>query len=202
VTETLEQKRAEIEDKLSSLRAAPEIADLLRQADEYLAGRNVEEASLKARLAEIDAETGARERTRRAEAEEAWQRDRHTQRALMLREHEARLQHISDAQAACRALVSALDRVFATNARLAALCRSLSTDGKVPNALSATELESRMSARIASTMGTIQGKRFRLGSLAWPSGAASLYPANKDWREQEERSTSAALPMFDEKRGI
>ena len=95
------------------------------------------------------------------------------------------------AEAATRALVDAIDRTLATNARMAKITQELSANGKVPMSLSAPDLVSRLSGRIAALMATIKGHRARLGALEWRGG--SLYPPGRCWRDDEAAHMAAHL---------
>jgi Tfp pilus assembly protein PilX len=131
---------------------------------------------------------------RRAAAEQQKQDRWLTMRQQLLREEEQRLQAVEAAEQATRALVKAVDEIIATNARMSALARDLSTDHKAPMALNPMELVSRMSSRIASVMMTIKGHSFRLGAITWPSAASGLYPANGPaWKDDEEQRMARAL---------
>ena len=172
----LEAQRAEVAEKLASLRMAPDIDGLVRQADKAVADYKQQAAALEAQLNQIDAQIGARARGQREEAEQQRQRDWIDKKKLLLQEQESHLRAVADAEAACRALVNAVDRVIATNGRMAALTRALSVNSKVPSALNPMELVSRMAGRIASVMGTIQGHRNRLGPSSGPAGRAVCTP--------------------------
>jgi hypothetical protein len=96
-------------------------------------------------------------------------------------------------QAAVRVQVDAINSILARNARMATLARELPPSGKAPMALSRNDLVDRLSGRIASTMMTIPGHPQRFGSVQWPSGAPGLYPANREWRQDEERRITADI---------
>jgi hypothetical protein len=188
---TLEGRRAGLEAKLERLRLAPEAADLVRKADEALAHYRDQIAALEGEMAKIDEELGVREMDRRAvaakEREDKW----HAQRQALIAEEEVRLKAVADAEAAARALVDALNRTFASNARLAKIAHDLSTTHKVPTALNANDLVMRMAGRLAGVMKTIRGHPHRLGQLEWPGG--SLYPPDRCWRDDEERRIAVGV---------
>ena len=91
-----------------------------------------------------------------------------------------------------RALVDAIERAFASTAKLAKIAQELSTTGNVPGALSHMELATRQGGRIAALMGTIKGHRYRLGSIEWQGD--SLFPPDRGrWRADEEKLMAAGL---------
>jgi hypothetical protein len=171
---TLEGKRAEITARLEGLRVSPGVAELVKEADEAVCNFRGEVALLEDKLATIDRDVGARERHKRSEAAQQRQERWAAQRQQLLAEEQTRLQAVADCEAATRALVKAVEEILAANARMAKLAQQLSVNGKVPSALSATELVSRTAGRIASAMSTIKGHQHRFGSLQWPGGATGL----------------------------
>ena len=198
-SETLETKRSKLDAKLTALRMSPAAAQLVREADRAVAEYRTQADALETELAEIDRELGVRERDRREAAarqkEERWL----AQRNALLREEETRLQAIADAEAACRALVDAINRAFASTAQLAKIAQELSTTGNVPGALSTLELATRLGGRIAGVMSTIKSHRYRLGSIEWQGG--SLYPPERSWRDDEEKqmSTQMIQPILEQR---
>jgi hypothetical protein len=188
---TLEQRKAELSDKLAALRVNDDVAELVRVADEAVQGFKVETSVLEEQIADLDREIGARERHKRAVAADE-QRDLWLQRrAALIEEAEVYLAAMADADAATRALRDAVDRTFASNARLAKLSQTLSVTGKVPMALSAMSLASRLGGRIAAIMATVKGHRMRLGAVEWSGG--SLFPPDRSWRDEEERQVASQL---------
>lgn len=193
MTDTLETRRAEIEDKLAALRMTPdpEVAELIRKADAAVNAFKSQTATLDAQLAEIDGQLSIRERDRRAAAERERQERWEAQRKQLIEQEDARLQAIADAEAATRTLVDAINRTLATNARMAKIAQELSTNGKVPMSLNANDLVSRIGGRIAGLMATVKGHRNRLGAIEWQGG--SLYPPDRNWRQDEEKFMAAQL---------
>jgi hypothetical protein len=190
----LETRRAEITTKLESLRVSPQVAELVTRADQAVRSFKAEAAALEYQIADLDREVGAKARHQRTEAQRNRQDEWLQRRKALLEESEVRLTAIADAQAATRALVDAINRTLASNARMAKLAQQLSVNGKLPMALSATELVSRISGRIGSVLGTIKDHRHRFGSLQWPGGSSGLYPANgPEWREAEESLVARQL---------
>jgi len=186
-TETdLATKRAALVDRLAAMRTSTDVDALVREANAALSAHKSEAAVYEAQIAELDAELGLRERDKRDAAARQYQAQQRAQRQALLEEEGNRLQAIADAESATRALVDAITRMLAANAKEAKLVQQLSVSGKVPSALSATELVSRTALRHASLMMTIEGHRFRFGPLAWPGGASGLHPAERNWRDDEE----------------
>jgi hypothetical protein len=193
MTENLEARRAEVEGKLVELRIAPKVGELVRQADEAVKVFKGEVAALEAELGEIDRTIGARELARREAAGKQREEEWLAQRRQLLDLEEQRLQALANAQAAARALVKAINVVFGANKQMTTLARSLSLDRKVPAALSERELEARMAGRLAATMGTIDGHRYRFGPIEWPGGPAGLYAPERSWRDEEEALAAKQL---------
>jgi hypothetical protein len=189
----LETKREAITAKLESLRMSPDVAELVTQADQAVRSFKAETAELEEQIADLDRQIGATERSKRADAERGREERWFAQRQALLAEHEVLLQAIADSEAATRALVDAIDRTLASNARMAVLARELSTSGKVPMALSGTDLVSRLAGRIASVMATIRGHRNRFGALVWAGAGSTLYPVHVNWRQAEEKLVAAAI---------
>jgi hypothetical protein len=187
----LEAQRAEIADKLAGLKIAPEVAELVRQADKTMGAFKAEVATLENKIAEIDAQIGVREMDRRAAAAAERQDRWETLRRQLVDEEEVRLQAVADAESATRALVDAINRTLASNARMQKMAQQLSTTGKVPRSLSPTDLVSRLSGRISGLMVTVVGHRGRFGGIEWLGG--SLYPPDRVWRADEERLMAAQL---------
>jgi hypothetical protein len=188
---SLEAQKAALTEKLAALRVNDDVAELVRVADEAVASFKAETGVLEEQIADLDRQIGARERHKRAAAADE-QRDAWLQRrAAMVEEVETYLTAISDANAAARALRDAVDRAFASNSRLAKLAQTLSVTGKAPTTCNPMDLASRLGGRIAGIMATVRGHRMRLGSVEWSGG--SLYPADKDWRAEEEKRTAANL---------
>jgi hypothetical protein len=188
---TLEERKAELSEKLAALRINDDVAELVRVADEAVAGFKAETTALEQQIEDLDRQIGARERHKRATAADE-QRDLWLQRrAGLVEEVETYLTAIADANAAARALRDAVDRAFASNSRLAKLAQTLSVTGKAPTTCNPMDLASRLGGRIAGVMATVRGHRMRLGSVEWSGG--SLYPADKDWRADEEKRTAANL---------
>ena len=188
---SLEERRAGLEAKLERLRMAPEAADLVRQADAAVATYREEIAALEGQMAEVDAAMGVRQKDLRAVAARERESQWNAQRQALVSEEEVRLQAVADAEKAARNLVDALNRTFAANARMAKIAHDLSTSRKVPMALSGTDLQSRMSGRLAAVMATVKGSRHRLGAIEWRGG--SLYSADSSWRDDEEKRMAAAV---------
>ena len=199
MSDLLEVKRREIAERLAALKVAPEVAEIIRQADEAVGEFKAEAARLESQLDVIDAQVGVREMDRRAAAARERQARLKALRRQLVDEEQARLQAVADAEAATRALVDALDRTLARNARMAKIAQELSANGKVPGALNPYDLASRMAGRIASLMATVEGHRGRLGGIEWVGG--SLYPPDRDWRADEEKAMAAQLmqPLLEEK---
>jgi hypothetical protein len=200
-TDVLDAKRAAVEAKLAALRMAPdpEIADALRKADQAVNAYKAEAASLEAELDRIDGELQVRARDAR-EAAAQQHRDRTEANRQALGEEEARrLQAVTDAEAATRALVDAINRAIASNVRLGQLARELTPNAKAPPALNANGLAERFSGRISSVMATIKGHPLRLGfnGVEWKGG--SLYPPDGSWRDDEARRYAADLRPLIEK---
>jgi hypothetical protein len=190
--ETLEARKAALAEQLEDLRLAPDVAELVVQADKAVGAFKVKViADIEDQISSIDAAIGARERAKRADAERDLQDRRQAQRQELLAEVDAFLGIIQAAENATRDLVRALDAIIAGNGRIAA--RDLSTDRKAPTAANPFELVSRMAGRIASVLSTVRGHKNRLGPLAWPSGLCGLYPPNVCWRDSEEKRLAAAL---------
>jgi hypothetical protein len=191
--ETLETRKAALNAQLESMRLAPDVAELVTQADKAVASFKAEVGELEEQIVNLDREIGARERSRRADAERERQ-DRWTaQRQELLAEVEVFLDATRAAENSTRDLVRALDAIIASNGRIAALARGLSVDRKAPTAANPMELVGRMAGRIASVMSTVKGHRNRLGPLEWPGGLCGLYPPNVCWRDAEEKRLAAAL---------
>ena len=188
-----ETRRAEIADKLKTLRAktsAP-VAALVRQADAAVAAYRSEADALEGQLLELDAELGVREMDRRAVAAQEREASWLAQRQALLAEEETRLQAIADAEAAARGLLDAVNRTLASQARMAKIAQGLSTSRKVPSALSLTDLASRMGGRIAGLMVLVKGHRNRLGGIEWIGGA--LFSPDRNWRDDEEKTMAAQV---------
>jgi DNA repair exonuclease SbcCD ATPase subunit len=200
--ESLETKRAEVTAKLESLRIAPDVAALVTQADAAVAGFKSEVAELEEQISELDRAIGAKARSRRAEAERDRQDQRTAQRQQLVEEEEVRLQAVADAEAAARALAKAINDLLASNARLGALARALSANGKMPSVLGESELVSRTAGRIAGLMAVaIKGRPYQFGSIVWQGG--SLYPENQVWRNAEEALIARHLlqPLLSQEKG-
>jgi hypothetical protein len=190
----LDAKRVEIESKLAALKISPAAADLVRKADQAVAAHRAEAAELERALAEVDGQLGVREMDKRdaaaREKRERWQ----AARQQLLEAEEARLTAIEDTERATRALVDAINRTLAANARMSTLARELSPDKKAPMPLNPMDLVNRMASRIASVMMTVKGHKYRFGGITWPSAASGLYPANGPaWKEDEEQRMARAL---------
>jgi hypothetical protein len=188
----LEGKRAALDSKLQTLRMSPVAADLVRKADAAVSQYRAEASELEQQIAEIDAHLGVREQDRRTAAAKAREQQWRDQRQALVAEQDVLLAAVADAEAATRALVDALDRTFASNARMARIARDLSTTHKVPLGLSGTDLVSRMAGRLASVMKTVKGHPHRLGTaLEWRG--ASLYQPDTCWRDDEEKKLAAGV---------
>ena len=200
MSDLLEVKRKEIAERLAALKVAPEVAEIIRQADEAVGEFKAEAARLESQLDVIDAQVGVRETDRRAVAARERQNRLAALRCQLVDEEQARLQAVAEAEAATRGLVDALNRTLASNARMATLAQGLSANGKVPGALNPYDLVSRLSGRISGLMETVAGHRGRFGGLQWVGG--SLYPPDRSWRDDEEKAMAAQLmqPLLKEKR--
>ncbi|HXF55288.1 MAG TPA: hypothetical protein VNK52_14320 [Hyphomicrobiaceae bacterium] len=199
-TDPLEAKRAELASSLENLSPPSQLADLIRRADAAAAEYKAKAAALESEIARIDAQIGVRERDKRAAADQQRTAEWLEQRKALLEEVELALQAEADAEAASRALAEAITRRLASNARLSKIARALAVNGRMPTALNVMELASRLACRHAAIMATIPGHRDRLGSIAWPAGASGLYPADRNWRAEEERRlmTHLVQPLLEE----
>ena len=192
--EILEARKATLSARLENMRLAPDVAELVTRADSAVQAFKDEVRDLEDQITNLDREIGARERSRRADAERHRQ-DRWTaQRQELLAEVDVFLDAVETAENSTRDLVRALDAIIASNGRLGGLARELSIDRKAPTAANPFELVGRMAGRIAGVMSTVKSHRNRLGPLEWPGGLCGLYPANgPSWRESEEKRLAAAL---------
>jgi hypothetical protein len=183
----LEEKRAKLDAQLVNLKMSPSAADLVRAADQAVAQYRADADALERELAVVDAELDVRENDRRDAAARLKQEQWLARRKAIVEESEVRLQAVEDCERATRALVQALERILANNARMKDLAVALSVDGKAPMALNPMELVARMAGRIAAVMSTVKDHRHQFGSLIWPSSASALHPTNgPTWRQSEE----------------
>ena len=191
--ETLEERKAALIEQLEAMRLAPDVVELVTRADTAFQGFKAKFADIEEQITNLDRQIGARERTRRADAERERQDRWQAQRQELLAEADVFLGAIGAAENSTRDLVRALDEIIASNGRIAALARELSVDRKAPTAANPFELVGRIAGRLASVMSTVKGHRNRLGPLEWPGGLCGLYPANLSWRDAEEKRLAAAL---------
>ena len=191
--ETLEERKAALIEQLEAMRLAPDVVELVTRADTAFQGFKAKFADIEEQITNLDRQIGARERTRRADAERERQDRWQAQRQELLAEADVFLGAIGAAENSTRDLVRALDVIIASNGRIAALARELSVDRKAPTAANPFELVGRIAGRLASVMSTVKGHRNRLGPLEWPGGLCGLYPANLSWRDAEEKRLAAAL---------
>ena len=190
----LDQKRDALARRLQVVQTPPaEVVDLVRKADAAVARMKEQTAAVEAELAEVDSIIDIRERDRREAAARQRREQRAAKEAALLGEHETRLQAVADAEAATRALVDAINRAIASNARMATLARELDPNGRGSGALNPLELVGRLANRMASVMGTIPGQRYRLGRIEWPGGASGLYPPDRNWRDGEDKQVAALI---------
>ena len=190
----LDQRREALARRLQTVQTPPdEVVDLVRKADAAVARMKEQTAAVEAELAEVDSLLNVRVRDQRAAAQRQKQEQRAAKEAALLAEHEARLTAVADAEAATRALVDAINRAIAANARMATLARELDPNGRGSGALNPMELVKRIACRMASVMSTIEGQRFRLGTIEWPAGASGLYPADRNWRDDEDKRVASLI---------
>jgi chromosome segregation ATPase len=194
--ETLEARKAALTEQLEAMHLAPDVVELVARADAAFQARKAKFADIEEQIANLDREIGARERTRRADAERERQDRWQAQRAELVAEADVFLGAIAAAESATRDLVRALDVIIASNGRIAALARELSVDRKAPTAANPMELVSRMAGRIASVMSTVKGHRNRLGPLDWPGGLVGLFPSNVSWREAKRLEAALVQPIL------
>jgi hypothetical protein len=179
--ETLEARKAALTEQLEAMHLAPDVVELVARADAAFQARKAKFADIEEQIANLDREIGARERTRRADAERERQDRWQAQRAELVAEADVFLGAIAAAESATRDLVRALDVIIASNG---------------PTAANPMELVSLMAGRIASVMSTVKGHRNRLGPLDWPGGLVGLFPSNVSWREAKRLEAALVQPIL------
>jgi hypothetical protein len=193
----LDQKREALARRLQVVQTPPaEVVDLVRKADAAVAKMKEQTAAVEAELAEVDAVLDVRERDRREAAARQRREQRAAKEAALLGEHEARLQAVADAESAARAFADAVKRAIESNARMSTLASELDAGGKAPIGLNPIDLVTRLANRLAATLSTIPGHRYRLGrNLEWPAGIVGndLYRPDADWRAYEDRRVAELI---------
>jgi hypothetical protein len=188
---SLEAQKAALTEKLAALRMSDDVAHAVAVADQAVQAFKAEANAIEEQIAALDRETGVLARQKREAAADEQRELWLQRRAALVEESESYLSAVSDAEAATRALLDALDRTFASNARLAKLAQALSVTGKAPMSCNPMGLASRLGGRIAGLLSQVKGHRMRLGAIEWAGG--TLYPPDRIWRDQEERQLAANL---------
>jgi len=164
----LEAQRAELAEKLASLKMPAHIDEMVRTAGEAVSAFKSEAAAYERQIDEIDLQIGARERHRREEAERARQQQLADMRKRLVALAEDRLKAVAEAEAGARQLAASLTSVLEINRSMAALAHTLSGDRGTPHSMNENELVSQLSARIAAIMVGIPKYRARFGaSCEW-----------------------------------
>jgi hypothetical protein len=192
-------QRAAIEERLEALRLAPtpEVASLIRQADQAVATYREQTAALEAQLAEIDGVIGQRARDQRAAAEQQREQQLAASRAQLLASAEAELAAVERAQGHLREFVSTLNVVFASHLRTRELAAQITQGGRLPSGFSVVDLIARLGGSLAAelsrvrTPGALPGAAMRIGPLQLPN--SSLYQTQQSWRQALERILMPAV---------
>lgn len=179
----LSARRADLEEKLASIRDNPEAVELVNQASDAVAAINNEAADLERQIAEIDATLGARAKKARDKEAAAHTKQLEEQRKQLAADIAERQEGWAEAEKGARLLANGLTRAFAANRRAAAGVHLLSGKRFTASAFSEPDVVSRAGGRLSSVMAIIPRYRTRLGAIEWRGG--SLYRADQSWADAE-----------------
>lgn len=179
----LSARRADLEEKLASIRDNPEAVELVNQASDAVAAINNQAADLERQIAEIDSTLGARAKKQRDK--EATEQAKHLeeQRKQLAADIAERQEGWAEAEKGARMLANGLTRALAANRRAAAGVHLLSGKRFTASAFSEPDVVSRAGGRLSSVMAIIPRYRTRLGAIEWRGG--SLYRADQSWADAE-----------------
>jgi hypothetical protein len=190
-TETIDvtNQRADLEARLADLRGMNGLpVDLVRQAQEAVEAKRVEMAEIEGQLAELDAITGARAKQQRADAERVRIQRRDALRKQLVELEERRLKAIAAAEAGAWQFAASLKEAADTAVEMRKIAVVLGSKGLT--SLGEIELISRCASRLGSVICSHGGNHNiwtigALGTFIW--AGTSLFPANQNWAEAEER---------------
>lgn len=179
MTETLDDRRRSVEDRLQAMRHAQGVA--------MLDGKDFDASTLQSLSGELDAITAAEgeEARRKRQSASLAEMERLTNlRATLGVVEEHRLEAVDRAEKAIRDLVEALKEVRARSADSVSIVRALGVNSM---ALDAYEVEHRMSLRFATALKPLVGLRRRYGQITFPEARS---PYDQPWRAAEDAATT------------
>lgn len=168
--------RTIIEDRIETLKRERGAAKLDgRKFDDSAIG------TLETELKALDDADGERARRDRAAAQAEVEEQRAKLRGRVAELEAERLAAVGDAERAARELAGAIGRVIEISMDEASTLHAAT--GAVPMPLHRTDVENRLSGRLAAVMQTVKGNRCRVGHIDWIAGH---YKAETDWKEAEQ----------------
>jgi len=193
---TLEARHAELQE----MNGLP--VDLVRQAQEAVEARRREMVEIENQLAELDAATGARAKAQREEAHRIKLDREEALRNELVELEEKRLKQIAEAEAGARQFASSLKAAAETTVAQRKIAVALGTKG-AGYAFDETGLISRCASRLGSVVCARGGdhnnwSRGTLGTIRWT--ATSLFPADRNWAEAEEKLAVPAIVAITEQK--
>lgn len=176
MTETLDERRRSIEDRLQAMRHAQGVA--------MLDGKDFDASALQSLTSEleaINAAEGEEARRRRQQVATAEQERLTNLRATLAVVEEHRLDAVDRAEKHSRDLNEAMKEIRARAADGAHLIRAL---GGSSYPLEESEQEFRMGVRLSCALKPLTGIRARYGQIVFPPARA---PFDNPWRDEEAK---------------
>jgi hypothetical protein len=203
--ESPEAQRASLEVRHAELQEMNGLpVDLVRQAQEAVEARRREMAEIESQLAELDAATGARAKAQREEAHRTKLDREEALRKELVELEEKRLKQVAEAEAGARQFASSLKAAAETTVAQRKIAVALGARG-AGYWLDETGLISRCASRLGGVVCAHGGhqnnwSRGTLGTVKWTG--TSLYPADQNWAEAEEKLTAPAIISIVEKKDM